>query len=83
LKSLGVPEHLIYIIPNPLPETAFENYDKTKFRIKYNIGNRKIVFFLGGHSYIKNVELLLKIAPAIDAVFVIGGEGELTEKYKK
>jgi glycosyltransferase involved in cell wall biosynthesis len=80
LISLGV-RH-IAIVPNPLPDEAFIPYDGTKFKQKYNIHN-KIVLYLGGHSYIKNVEELLYTMQFMDAHYVIGGEGELTSRYKE
>lgn len=82
LQSLGVTK--IKIIPNPVREEAFSIYSKTNFRKKFKIPyDKQVVFFLGGHSYIKNVEELIKVAPFVKAIFVIGGEGELTSRYKQ
>lgn len=83
LKVLGAKN--INILPNPLPDKAYKKYDGSLFKRAYKnkIKNKKIIFYLGGHSYIKNVEELIKVAPFIDAVFVIGGEGDRTESYIK
>lgn len=77
LRSLGVKK--IEIIPNPLPEEAFSQQDRTLFRNEHRIpGELPIIFSLGGFSYIKNQQEQLKALSYIkqDFVMVIGGEGE-------
>jgi glycosyltransferase involved in cell wall biosynthesis len=69
-------------LPNPLEDQYVNSGNAIRFREKFKIFN-PIVFYLGGHSYIKNVEDLIEVTPFVNATFVIGGEGPLTSKYMK
>lgn len=80
--KMGVSPSKIKMIPNPLEDKYYQPYDGKKFRHKYGITG-KMVFFLGGHSFIKNVGDLLEATPKVKAKFVIGGQGPLTGRYKR
>lgn len=80
LRSIGITR--VALIPNPIEDKYLEQRDGSGFKLKHGIKG-KMVFFLGGHTYIKNVSDLIEATPYIDAAFVIGGTGPLTEQYKK
>jgi rhamnosyl/mannosyltransferase len=51
--------------------------------LKHNYPGKKIIFSLGRHVYYKGFEDLIEAAKYVsDAVFVIGGSGPDTEKYR-
>jgi rhamnosyl/mannosyltransferase len=53
-------------------------------RIKDKYENKKIIFSLGRHIYYKGFEYLVEAAKDVnDAVFLIGGKGPDTEKYRR
>ena len=51
--------------------------------LKHNYQGKKIIFSLGRHVYYKGFEDLIEAAKYVsDAVFVVGGSGPDTEKYR-
>ena len=51
--------------------------------LKHNYPGKKIIFSLGRHVYYKGFEDLIEAAKYVsDAVFIIGGSGPDTEKYR-
>lgn len=87
--KMGVDMQNVTKIPNPLEDQYVGCGNPDRFRQKYNIGiNGPLVFYLGGHSYIKNVTDLIETIPYVqhfhpNVMYVIGGSGPLTEQYKK
>lgn len=81
-ERMHVSPDKIKLIPNPIEDRYFRKYDGRKFKKKHGITGR-MVFFLGGHSFIKNVGDLIETTPTVDATFVIGGAGPLTKKYQQ
>jgi glycosyltransferase involved in cell wall biosynthesis len=71
LRKMGAKK--VVLLPNSLPKEAFLKGNQKKFRKKYKIGNKKMIFTLGRHVPIKNFEEIISIMKNIDAVLVIGG----------
>lgn len=63
----------VVLLPNSLPETAFEKRDCKRFRQRYGIKG-KMIFSLGRQVPIKNFEEIINILPELpEATLVIGG----------
>lgn len=78
----------IRIVPNAIDETklALVAEDEECIKaIKETYNNRKIVFFVGRHIQYKGLQYLLQAEKFVksDCVFVIAGNGPLTEELKK
>lgn len=67
-------------IDNVIDRVDFEKVKSIRERYE----NKKIVFTLGRHIYYKGFEFLIESAKSVpDTVFLVGGSGPDTEKYKK
>lgn len=77
----------IKVIPCSINENNFilNNDDKRAIKeIKIQYGNKPIIFFVGRHVEYKGIEFLLKAEKEVqsDCVFIIAGNGPLTETLK-
>lgn len=78
----GVKKEAISIIPNGIDPDAFHAKDDQAFRLKYNLGNRPFILFVGRLNSIKGPDILLDSfcslageLPRIDLVFAGPDEG--------
>ncbi len=77
----------VRVIPCSIDERNLDlkSYEKEKVAaIKEKYGNKKIVFFIGRHVKYKGLEYLLEAEKRVksDCVFLIAGEGPLTENLQ-
>ena len=79
LESLGA--NNISVLPNCIPEDYLKKRDPIVFKKKHRI-NGNMIFWLGAHIPIKNLEEIIATAAFVkDATFVLGGKP--TEYTKK
>ncbi|MBD5322713.1 MAG: glycosyltransferase [Bacteroides sp.] len=76
------------MIPCSINERSFELVDSDKAKvnvIRQRYGGKKIVLFLGRHVRYKGLRYLLEAEKLVkeDCVFLIGGDGPLTESLKR
>ncbi len=78
--SMGVPANKITVIPNGVNLSEFNNTEqlKGKFRERYKLADKKILFFIGRLNAIKGIDFLLNTFAILvknmkDTILVIAG----------
>ena len=87
-KALSVPHDRIDVIPNGINTLPFEvPYDREAFRSRFVGKGEKLVLYVGRFVQEKGVALLVEAVPkvlrALDAKFVMVGEGYMKETLLK
>ena len=86
-KPLQPFRNKIRIVPNAICESNFDMKDGDEVRIeelKVKYKNKKTVFFIGRHIQYKGLQYLIEAEKYVkeDCVFVIAGNGPLTDELK-
>ena len=84
-KQFGVEDEKIYLLPNPIGEEYYKNLPEPgKFIEKWNLGNKRLVLFLGRLHWIKGIDVLIDSIHIIEQIpdihLVIAGPDEGVEK---
>jgi glycosyltransferase involved in cell wall biosynthesis len=76
LVTLGVPRAQITVVPNPVEDARPADADARRFRMAHDIGNRRLVLFLGKLTPRKGVDDLIRAYRLLempDTVLAIAG----------
>jgi len=79
LIKLGFNAGRIFLIPDGVPRYAFGDFDRSAFRRKYGLINKKIVLYVGRLHHAKGIHVLVKAMSKVvrcmpDAVAVLVGK---------
>ena len=84
-RQFGVEEERICLLPNPIDQDYYKSLPKPgKFIQKWNLGNKRLVLFLGRLHWIKGIDVLIDSINLIDDVpdvhLVIAGPDDGVEE---
>src|SRR3989454_331111 len=84
-KQFGVEDEKIYLLPNPIDEEYYKNLPEPgKFIEKWNLGNKRLVLFLGRLHWIKGIDVLIDAIRLIEEIpdlhLVIAGPDDGAEE---
>ncbi|EMJ7521486.1 glycosyltransferase [Providencia rettgeri] len=83
-KQLSMFKHKCKVVPIGIDSLIDLSSQERTELIKNKYNNSKIIFSLGRHIYYKGFEYLILAAKNVDnAIFLIGGSGPDTEKYRE
>jgi glycosyltransferase involved in cell wall biosynthesis len=84
-RQFGVGEEKIYLLPNPIDEHCYKSLpERGKFIRKWNLGNKRVVLFLGRLHWIKGIDVLIDSITLLDDIpdlhLVIAGPDDGAEE---
>jgi len=83
-KEFGIEDEKIHLLPNPVDEEYYKNLPEPgKFIKRWNLGNKRLVLFLGRLHWIKGIDVLIDSIHLIEEIpdvhLVIAGPDEGVE----